>query len=595
MKMRLNHVKFAAAALLAAGILSVGSPVGRITAWASSAVISFSDPDTKVGDTFNVNVKITSTDGTLGSSKMMLKYDSSVIEFQGGSNASGGAGAVKLSESVDSTNAKSVTYQLKFKALSEGSTTIKVDDYEVYDANSKNVDVSKVGKSSIRVKKGSGSTSGKTSLKTLKVSSGSLSPAFSPDITSYTVNVGEDVTDFTVNAEAEDSSAKVHITGDTILKDGVNTVECEVSSPDGASTRKYIITVNKGAAATTASSGEKTASAVLSSEKATVDSTEYTVAQSFDSKLIPAGFEEGSVEYKSASIMCAKSDSLCLLYLVDAAGTGNFYIYDQQTDSFSPFVTINVIEKSIVVLTPDDTVSIPKGFSQTTIQLNGNYEVVGWTPDSGESSSDYCLVYGMNSAGEKGLYSYDLSEKTMQRYFEKPGGLYDDAQIDEIIDKYNTLQDKYNHRFLIMAALAFGCVILFITIINLLLHRHDRIEEAREEAMRRDYSDEDKGRRGRGRRTAEDGPEIPFAVKRRSDGMDSEKREKRLDRRTEPESVHTSKKALKTEYAEHRAEKESGSRNSAGHDTERPSRSRGKTVRNHPHSASEDDMDVLDL
>ncbi|WP_303958726.1 cadherin-like beta sandwich domain-containing protein [[Clostridium] aminophilum] len=591
MKMRLNHVKFAAAALLAAGILSVESPVGRITAWASSAVISFSDPDTKVGDTFNVNVKITSTDGTLGSSKMMLKYDSSVIEFQGGSNASGGAGAVKLSGSVDSTNAKSVTYQLKFKALSEGSTTIKVDDYEVYDANSKNVDVSKVGKSSIRVKKGSGSTSGKTALKTLKVSSGSLSPAFSPDITSYTVNVGEDVTDFTVNAEAEDSSSKVHITGDTILKDGVNTVECEVSSPDGASTRKYILTVNKGAAAT-ASSGEKTASAVLSSEKATVDSTEYTVAQSFDSKLIPAGFEEGSVEYKSASIMCAKTESLCLLYLVDAAGTGNFYIYDQQTDAFSPFVTINVTEKSIVVLTPDDTVAIPKGFSQTTIQLNGNYEVVGWTPDSGESSSDYCLVYGMNSAGEKGLYSYDLSEKTMQRYFEKPGGLYDDAQIEEIIDKYNALQDKYNHRFLIMAALAFGCVILFITIINLLLHRHDRIEEAREEAMRRDYYEEDTGRRGRGRRAAEDGPEIPFAVKRRSDGEDCGNRP---DRRPEQEFHRTAKKAVKTDFEESRAENDSRSRNSAAHDSERPSRSRGKTVRNHPRSAAEDDVDVQDL
>ncbi|MGO4971767.1 cadherin-like beta sandwich domain-containing protein [[Clostridium] aminophilum] len=591
MKMRLNHVKFAAAALLAAGILSVESPVGRITAWASSAVISFSDPDTKVGDTFNVNVKITSTDGTLGSSKMMLKYDSSVIEFQGGSNASGGAGAVKLSGSVDSTNAKSVTYQLKFKALTEGSTTIKVDDYEVYDANSKNVDVSKVGKSSIRVKKGSGSTSGKTALKTLKVSSGSLSPAFSPDITSYTVNVGEDVTDFTVNAEAEDSSSKVHITGDTILKDGVNTVECEVSSPDGASTRKYILTVNKGAAAT-ASSGEKTASAVLSSEKATVDSTEYTVAQSFDSKLIPAGFEEGSVEYKSASIMCAKTESLCLLYLVDAAGTGNFYIYDQQTDAFSPFVTINVTEKSIVVLTPDDTVAIPKGFSQTTIQLNGNYEVVGWTPDSGESSSDYCLVYGMNSAGEKGLYSYDLSEKTMQRYFEKPGGLYDDAQIEEIIDKYNALQDKYNHRFLIMAALAFGCVILFITIVNLLLHRHDRIEEAREEAMRRDYYEEDTGRRGRGRRAAEDGPEIPFAVKRRSDGEDCGNRP---DRRPEQEFHRTAKKAVKTDFEESRAENDSRSRNSAAHDSERPSRSRGKTVRNHPRSAAEDDVDVQDL
>ncbi len=93
---------------------------------------------------------------------------------------------------------------------------LKADDYEIYDANSKSVDVSKVGSASIRVEKGSAQASGKTALKSLKVSGGTLTPSFSPDITSYTVNVGNDVTDFTVNAEAEDSSSRVHISGDTI-------------------------------------------------------------------------------------------------------------------------------------------------------------------------------------------------------------------------------------------------------------------------------------------------------------------------------------------------------------------------------------------
>ncbi len=120
MKRSFHSVRFSAAAILTAAALSIGTPIANITAWASSAVISFSDPDTKVGETFNVNVKISSADGALGSAKMMLKYNPSIIEFQGGSNASGGAGAVKLSGSVDSANAKSVTYQLKFKALAEG-------------------------------------------------------------------------------------------------------------------------------------------------------------------------------------------------------------------------------------------------------------------------------------------------------------------------------------------------------------------------------------------------------------------------------------------------------------------------------------------
>ena len=76
--------------ILAAGMLTVAAPVGGISAYASSAKISFSDPSATVGQEFSVNVKISSQDGNLGASDVVLSYDPSVIEFVSGNNASGG-------------------------------------------------------------------------------------------------------------------------------------------------------------------------------------------------------------------------------------------------------------------------------------------------------------------------------------------------------------------------------------------------------------------------------------------------------------------------------------------------------------------------
>ena len=67
--------------ILVAGMLTVAAPVGGISAYASSAKISFSDPSATVGQEFSVNVKISSQDGNLGASDVVLSYDPSVIEF----------------------------------------------------------------------------------------------------------------------------------------------------------------------------------------------------------------------------------------------------------------------------------------------------------------------------------------------------------------------------------------------------------------------------------------------------------------------------------------------------------------------------------
>ena len=472
--------------ILAAGMLTVAAPIGGISAYASSAKISFSDPSATVGQEFSVNVKISSQDGNLGASDVVLSYDPSVIEFVSGNNASGGAGSVRLVGTMDSSSTKAFSYTLKFKAVQAGNTSISVGSYEVYDSDAQAVTVSKTGTASVKVK-APATSSAEAALSSLKISPGTLSPAFSPSVTSYTAQVGASVDKLAVSANAKDSKAKVLVSGDSGLKVGANTVVCKVTAEDGQTTKSYTITVNKLDTVDVPSEAETeaeteavgTTPVVTNGLDVEIDGVSYTVATEFDASLLPEGYTQSTCTYGGSEVQCGNGNDLTLLYLQGADGNGAFYIYIPESGVLSPYVTIDVTAKSILVLPPDESVQIPDGFMETTIQLNGTYKVQGWVWKSDEQQK-YCVVYGMNESGEKSLYRYDIAEKTFQRYFEDPSlaTKYDDAQVEEIVDKYNALCRDYNIRFVMLAVLGVACVILFFIVINLLLKRKEWREEA---------------------------------------------------------------------------------------------------------------------
>lgn len=83
-------------------------------------------------------------------------------------------------------------------------------------------------------------------LKSLEIDGNyTLTPEFNSDVTEYTLNVPEDVTSLDFDAVPTDENAKVEITGNDELLDGVNTVEITVTAEDGTA-RTYTINVTKG-------------------------------------------------------------------------------------------------------------------------------------------------------------------------------------------------------------------------------------------------------------------------------------------------------------------------------------------------------------
>ena len=88
-------------------------------------------------------------------------------------------------------------------------------------------------------------------LKSLTISGDyELTPKFDKDVTEYTLNVGSDINSIDIKANAEDSSAKVEITGNDKLLAGENTIEIKVTAEDGT-VRTYKINVTKGETTTT--------------------------------------------------------------------------------------------------------------------------------------------------------------------------------------------------------------------------------------------------------------------------------------------------------------------------------------------------------
>lgn len=444
-------------------LLTAAMPCSVITAWAANASISFSDPSASVGSEVTVTMKVTSTSGdALGRANIMLSYDSSALEFVSGTNASGGAGSVSVRPSADSGDGTEMVTTLTFRPLKAGTSKITISTQEVYDSNEELVTLDHQGDSTVTVNAPEGASSDAT-LRSLQVSPGTLDPEFSPSVEEYSVQVGEDVSKIAVSAEANGENATVSIAGDSDLQMGDNTVTCSVTAEDGQTVMTYTIHVSKvegGPSEPVTAAGDLTA---------VINGVQYTVAEAFDMNTLPEGFEQISYSYKGNEVMAAQGTEkdLLLMYLNDEEGSGDFFIYNAASDTWTPYMELSTTSKTVVILPVDNDVVIPDGFTEGIMNLENGRKASGWVP-AGEENPQYWLFYGMNWNGEKSLYRYDLEENTIQRYFQEPigsNGTVSADQYQEIVNEHQDLINQYENRGMIMIILSVVCGLLLIALI----------------------------------------------------------------------------------------------------------------------------------
>ena len=142
---------------------------------------------------------------------------------------------------------------------------------------------------------------------------------------------------------------------------------------------------------------------------------------------------------------------------------------DELKKEFSLYVKINMSSKSITVLPLPDGVSVPAGFVENTITINNSKTVKGWV-QSGEGEKEYCLVYAMNSEGEKNFYRYDVKEKTIQRYFENPTDTQNTAAAQQgSNEEISKLKQSDNIKTYVIVALVIIIIAMLVYIISKIL------------------------------------------------------------------------------------------------------------------------------
>ncbi|MDO5350501.1 MAG: cadherin-like beta sandwich domain-containing protein [Lachnospiraceae bacterium] len=394
-----KKIKQMLAGILLACMLAVVMPAHLLVSMAASGKITFSDPRAEVGQEVNVNMKVSTADGSLGSADIMLSYDASALEFIEGNSVEGGAGSLRAHGGPDAGDLTSIVFSMKFKVLKAANSQITIASQEVYDNNSQAVSITHLGNSTVSAG-GNGATASADGLLTsLSVSPGTLSPAFSPSVDSYSVNVGLDVESIDVQALAGEGSS-VTVEGSEGLQMGENTVTIKVTAADGVTVKNYTISVTK-------SEGGETAAAETEAEVVTG-------------------------------------------------------------------VSLEAAAKAITILAPEEGVTLPEAFTQTTIDIDG-HKVTGWIWAS-ETDHQYCVFYAMNAAGEKNFYRYDLTEKTIQRYFSDPTAEsgYTKEETENVIQNYNSLLNDYKIRLYVIIALAAVSVVLLALVIVLLATRNSQ-------------------------------------------------------------------------------------------------------------------------
>ncbi len=435
----------------------------------ASTVISLSNKELTVKQNLVVTVTVNADEAMYGMS-FTLSYDPDVIRFDSGNDASGGAGVVKVAGGV--TGLKKISYVLNFTALKSGSSSISVKDCMYGDKDYKDISVSGAG---VNVTVKDKTKSKNANLKSLRIDDGDLSPAFSPNVTSYTAKIPYNVTVCKVYTRTEDSDAKVSVSGSPDMKVGKNVRSVIVTAPNG-NQKEYKITITREEKKedTTSSEDAKEQEEALRRRTVLINDSTYEVLTKAADIILPDGFTKGVGKYNDEKVAIAEDpkDKYTLYYLKDTETNKVITCtLDKEDNSFKAVAIFTSGDKTYIVEDCDDSKGAPVDTYFGSVKIKDNY-VNGFTPKDPALSGFYYISCYINGVSE--YYRYDSVMDTLQR---EPGlkfaadtvgeGIAEDPSTPEVakgnfLERFASLEPTAKT---IVVALALIVVVIIVLII----------------------------------------------------------------------------------------------------------------------------------
>lgn len=382
-------------------------------------------------------------------------------------------------------------------------------------------------------------------LKSLSVSTGTMTPEFSPEVTSYTITVGEDVEKINVTCSTDDANAKVvEAGGFKGLQPGSNDAVITVQAADGTKCT-YELTIIRGGAKEAAEPENETESEENSGDvNEDVESNEesqgvsqitgdaeyipvggetifapFMVNTTFPQELIPDGFVEQDYNYKGTTVQSAyfATGDIRLLYLsADGGSSADFRIYYEDTDTFMDFLQFKGTDGKFVmpvryqaqIKIPDnytgsympwgdkviscyiyteltnEPIKAPEGMETEKEEETEETEKEPVKVEDLDEDVEFYLIYAMNNEGNENFYLYDYVEGTYQRYVERDTSY----ELDQSYFKY---KDVAHQRFVVMCFLIVLLFLAVFCIINLILRNRELKADMEDDEDEEDEEDDD--------------------------------------------------------------------------------------------------------
>lgn len=304
------------------------------------------------------------------------------------------------------------TNQLVFRANSTGTGTVSIsagsyciagEDYDASGSASVSiVSASEPDDSEPDYTPSTPGKSGNNALSALTVSAGTLTPAFDPAVTEYTLSLPQGTEKLTLTATPSDSNATVQGDGELTLQEGENTLPLVVTAENG-DTKTYTVTAKVAQAPTLFLD---------------YNGQRLGVVKDVSQVTPPAGFAPAEpITYSGDTlpIWTDVSGKRTLVYLMDEKTSAQgFYLFSQTTGVQSPYLPILCGSVTYIYTDiPKELSSVP-GLTPATVKAFGQ-TLNGWTYNDA-SLKDFCVLYLMDDAGSYGYYTYDSRAETLQRF-----------------------------------------------------------------------------------------------------------------------------------------------------------------------------------
>lgn len=349
--------------------------------------VTSSKENVSVGDTITATVTI-SSDTPIGYYSYTLDYNPNKFKLLS-------ASSYVVNSPNDSTT-KKIKKDFKLKVIDKGTSKISVKSYTITSFSDENKINVKVNPVTISTEGLISTYSNNNYLSVLKIDNYKLTPTFNKKTLNYKLNLNSDVDKINIIAKAESDKASVTGDGEISLLEGENKVEITVTSESGKE-KTYIILITV-----------KDENPI----KVNINDEEYTLVKNISALDIPEGYKAVKIKINSEEVGALYSDTTkyTLVGLKDENGNIRLYIYDEDNDTYTLYNEIVFNKISFLPLKTNETLEGFQTYNETINKVDLEcYKL--------SSNSDYCIIYGMNiNTGEKGWYSYNKKEESIQKY-----------------------------------------------------------------------------------------------------------------------------------------------------------------------------------